>query len=73
MAAGEPRRGDILKCALRPVEDSLDLYEVDLSDAQLERLGGIFPTGVCDYDEPGVGEAPFTQPWYDFNAEDSAR
>jgi hypothetical protein len=46
---------------------------VDLSDAQLERLGGIFPTGVCDYDEPGVGEAPFTQPWYDFNAEDSAR
>jgi hypothetical protein len=70
MAAGEPRRGDILKCALRPVEESLDLYEVDLSDAQVDRLAGIFPTGVCDYDEPGVGEAPFTQPWYDFNAEE---
>jgi hypothetical protein len=70
MAAGEPRRGDILKCALRPVEDSLDRYEVSLSEAQVARLGEIFPTGVCDYDRPGVGEAPFTKPWYDFNAED---
>ena len=70
MAAGEPRRGDVLKCALRPAEDSLELYEVPLSDAQVARLAEIFPTGVCDYDRPGVGEAPFTQPWYDFNAED---
>ncbi len=68
MAAGEPRRGDILKCALRPVEDSLDLYEVSLSDAQVARLGDIFPTGVCDYDRPGVGEAPFEHPWFDFTA-----
>ena len=69
MAAGEPRRGDVLKCALRPVEDSLDLYDVPLSDAQIARLAEIFPTGVCDYDRPGVGEAPFTRPWYDFTAE----
>jgi len=69
MAAGEPRRGDVLKCALRPVEDSLDLYDVRLSDAQIARLAEIFPTGVCDYDRPGVGEAPFTHPWYDFTAE----
>jgi hypothetical protein len=68
MAAGEPRRGDVLKCALRPVEDSLDLYEVSLSDAQVARLGDIFPTGVCDYDRPGVGEAPFEHPWFDFTA-----
>jgi Tannase-like family of unknown function (DUF6351) len=70
MAAGEPRRGDVLKCALRPVEDSLDLYDVRLGDAQIARLAEIFPTGVCDYDRPGVGEAPFTQPWYDFTAEE---
>jgi hypothetical protein len=69
MAAGEPRRGDVLKCALRPVEDSLDLYDVRLSDARIARLAEIFPTGVCDYDRPGVGEAPFTHPWYDFTAE----
>jgi hypothetical protein len=69
MAAGEPRRGDILKCALRPVDDSLDLFAVPLSDAQVGRLAQIFPTGVCDYDRPGVGEVPFTQPWYDFTAE----
>jgi hypothetical protein len=69
MAAGAPRRGDVLKCALRPVEESTDLYEVDLTDAQLDRLAEIFPTGVCDYDRPGVGQAAFDRPWYDFTAE----
>jgi Tannase-like family of unknown function (DUF6351) len=69
MAAGEPRRGDTLKCALRPVEDSLERYEAPLSEPQVARLADIFPTGVCDYDRPGVGEAPFTQPWYDFTTE----
>jgi Tannase-like family of unknown function (DUF6351) len=69
MAAGEPRRGDILKCALRPVEGSLERYEAPLSEPQVARLADIFPTGVCDYDRPGVGEAPFTQPWYDFTTE----
>jgi hypothetical protein len=66
MAAGAPRAGDILKCALRPVEDSTDLYEVDLSDAQLDRLARIFPTGVCDYTQPSQGHADLDTTWYDF-------
>ena len=69
MAAGAPRRGDVLKCALRPVEESTDLYEVDLTDAQLDRPAETFPTGVCEYDLPGVGQAAFDRPWYDFTAE----
>jgi hypothetical protein len=51
------------------VEESTDLYEVDLTDAQLDRLAETFPTGVCDYGRPGVGQAAFDRPWYDFTAE----
>ncbi len=69
MAAGAPRAGDILKCTLRPVDESSDLYEVELSDAQLDRLAEIFPTGVCDYGEPSQGFVEFEDTWHDFNAE----
>lgn len=69
MAAGAPRAGDILKCALRAVDESSDLYEAELSPAQLDRLAEIFPTGVCDYGEPSQGFVEFEDTWYDFNAE----
>jgi Tannase-like family of unknown function (DUF6351) len=70
MAAGAPRSGDVLKCALQPVEDAGELYEVDLTDAQVERLAETFPSGVCDYGEPSQGFVEFDQTWFDFNAED---
>jgi Tannase-like family of unknown function (DUF6351) len=69
MAAGAPRSGDILKCALRPVEEATDLYEVELTDAHLDRLAEIFPTGVCDYREPSQGFVEFQETWYDFGAQ----
>jgi Tannase-like family of unknown function (DUF6351) len=69
MAAGAPRSGEVLKCALQPVEDAGELYDVDLTDAQLERLAEIFPDGVCDYGEPSQGFVEFDQTWFDFNAE----
>jgi Tannase-like family of unknown function (DUF6351) len=69
MAAGAPRAGDVLKCALVPVEDANDQYEVELTDAQVERLAEIFPTGVCDWSRPSQGFVPFDHPWYDFSAE----
>ncbi len=69
MAAGAPRAGDILKCALRPVDESTDLYDVDLTDAQLDRLARIFPTGVCDYTRPSQGHAELDTTWYDFGPE----
>jgi hypothetical protein len=69
MAAGGPRSGDILKCSLRPVEDATDLYEVELTDAQTDRLAEIFPTGVCDYTQPSQGQVEFENTWFDFGAE----
>ena len=66
MAAGGPRSGDVLKCALVPVEDAADQYEVELTDAHLDRLAEIFPTGVCDWSQPGEGQVAFEDTWYSF-------
>ncbi len=58
--AGESRRNDILKCQLKPLrrED----YTATFSDAQWAALEAVFPTGVCDFSKPGVGERA-TVPW----------
>ena len=69
MAAGAPRSGDVLKCALVPVDEATDQYEVELTDAQLDRLAEIFPTGVCDWSRPSQGFVAFDHTWYDFGAE----
>jgi len=66
MAAGAPRAGNVLKCALQPVDEATDDYEVALTDAQLDRLAEIFPTGVCDWSEPSQGFVAFDRTWYDF-------
>jgi hypothetical protein len=54
LAAGEPLTNDRLKCQLRPVRRTD--YTSPLTDAQFARLKSIFPDGVCDYSEPGVGK-----------------
>ena len=59
-AAGEPRSDDILKCQLKPLR--ADDYSVKFTAAQWARLQKAFPTGVCDYSKPGVGQQP-TIPW----------
>jgi Tannase-like family of unknown function (DUF6351) len=69
MAAGAPRSGDVLKCALVPFDEATDQYEVELTDAQLDRLNEIFSTGVCDWTQPSQGYVAFDHPWYDFGAE----
>ncbi|HEY3141333.1 MAG TPA: DUF6351 family protein [Acidimicrobiales bacterium] len=66
MAAGGPRSGDILKCQLVKVDDAADLYEVELSDPQIDRLADIFPDGVCDYSKPSVGQAEPDGTWQSF-------
>lgn len=59
--AGGPRTEDVLKCQLRPL--SLDDYGGRLTSAQFERLKTVFPTGVCDWRRPGVGQqAPVDAP-----------
>ena len=61
IVAGEPVIGEVLKCALKPV-DAKD-YKQPLNDAQLARLKTIFPAGTCDFSRPGVGQATLGQTW----------
>ena len=66
--AGQPFTDDVLKCQLRPL-DRRDYAAATpaLSDAQFIQLGGIFPTGVCDFSVPGVGQQS-TQTWLSYQA-----
>jgi len=52
--AGAPIANDVLKCRLKPA--SAAAYKVRFTPAQLARLKAIFPTGVCDFSKPGVGQ-----------------
>jgi hypothetical protein len=61
VAAGGPLAGDILKCALKPV-DPKD-YTQPLNADQLERLKKIFSQGVCDYTRPGVSQQKVQGTW----------
>lgn len=54
--AGGPLAGNVLKCALKPV-DSAD-YKVSFSADELTRLKAIFPNGVCDWSKAGVNQVP---------------
>lgn len=53
-AAGAPRRDDIIKCRLKPVD--LRDYDVTFSEGEKQVLNGVFASGVCDYSQLGVGE-----------------
>jgi hypothetical protein len=59
--AGGPLAENILKCQLKPL-NSADYAPVVLSSAQLGRLQGVFPDGVCDWDRPGVGQQRAASP-----------
>jgi hypothetical protein len=54
--AGGPLAANILKCQLKPV-DPKD-YQVRFSPSDLERLGALFPGGVCDWSKAGVNQVP---------------
>jgi hypothetical protein len=61
IAAGQDRRGDIIKCALVPVDP--DAYDVEFTSEQRDRLERVFPDGVCDWARPGVGQQPPDGVW----------
>ena len=60
LVAGMPDTRDILKCQVKPLQR--DDYGVTFTDAQWARLQQAFPTGVCDWSKPGVGQQVNT-PW----------
>ncbi len=61
MVAGDSFRGDMFKCALKPMPAALadGTYGATVFNAaQKEWLAKIFPEGVCDYKRPDQGRAP---------------
>ena len=58
--AGGPLAENILKCQLRPLNRAD--YDGRLSDGQWARLQAVFPGGVCDWAQPGVGQQPAVSP-----------
>lgn len=61
MVAGGPIESNIIKCELKAV-DPRD-YSVDFSSADYARLTRIFPTGVCNWEVPGVGQTDLAGTW----------
>ncbi|HET6921581.1 MAG TPA: DUF6351 family protein [Anaeromyxobacteraceae bacterium] len=60
--AGAGIRGDVFKCALKPVDRALadgTYGGVTFTPAEAARLQEIFPGGVCDWTRPDVG-----RPWW---------
>ena len=53
--AGGPRVENMLKCQLKALAVS-DYAPATVTAAQLARLNAVFPGGVCDYSQPGVGQ-----------------
>ena len=53
--AGGPITEDIFKCALKPLNFSEPDYAT-LDAAQRSRLAAVFPAGVCDWSQPGIGK-----------------
>jgi len=61
LVAGEPLENNVLKCRTMPVD--VRSYKVSFTAAETAQLKGIFPEGVCDYTEPGVGQRPTESTW----------
>src|SRR5690606_11677117 len=64
IAAGGPLEGLAGKCELTDIDPTS--YGIALTPEQEARLRAVFPDGVCDYDEPGVGLAELEGTWLDY-------
>jgi hypothetical protein len=56
LQAGQAPTRDVLKCALKPI--NFADYSVAFNVAEQAQLRSIFPNGVCDYSQPGIGQQP---------------
>jgi Tannase-like family of unknown function (DUF6351) len=65
IAAGGPLADDIGQCQLQPLNRSS--YRVSFTNVQWAEMKHIFPTGVCNWKRPGVGQQP-SHPWTTFAA-----
>jgi hypothetical protein len=63
--AGMPAASNVLKCQLKPLRKA-DYPGITFTDAQWSDLQAAFPTGVCDWSKPGVGQQPPIGDWLTF-------
>jgi hypothetical protein len=61
IAAGESLAADNLECQ-RKTLNRLEYGSITFTDEEWAILQATFPTGVCDFSKPGVGQQP-TLPW----------
>jgi hypothetical protein len=66
IAAGTPLTNDVVKCALKPVDPSD--YKQQMSDDQLQQIRSVFPTGVCDFSKPGIGQQVTKATWQRYDS-----
>jgi uncharacterized tannase-like protein DUF6351 len=59
--AGGPLAENILKCRLTPLNPA-DYVPIVFSSGQWARLEAVFPGGVCDWSQPGIGQQPAASP-----------
>jgi hypothetical protein len=64
--AGAPAASNILKCQLKPLSKA-DYPNTTFTDAQWSDLQAAFPSGVCDWTRPGVGQQAPIGSWLDFS------
>jgi hypothetical protein len=63
LRAGQPLGAPILKCRLRPL--NFGDYGTPTPN-QAVRLAQVFPSGVCDYSQPGLGQQLPARTWQEF-------
>jgi Tannase-like family of unknown function (DUF6351) len=64
LRAGSPLASDVIKCRLRRVR--LSDYGVPFTPERAERLRTVFPEGVCDYGQRGVGQRRMKETWLSY-------
>ncbi|MDT8911813.1 DUF6351 family protein [Amycolatopsis sp. PS_44_ISF1] len=65
-AAGEGLAMNTLKCRLEPLD--FRAYPVRFTRAEQAELRSAFPSGVCDYRRPGLGERRPAGPWLNYGS-----
>ena len=61
-SAGAPLRNDVIKCSRTPA-DPQSYDDVSFTEEQAKRLAQVFPDGVCDYGERGIGQVELEGTW----------
>jgi hypothetical protein len=70
LVAGEPLTMPALKCSLKPL--NFRDYPVTFTAAEQAELRQAFPTGVCDYNRPGVGVRAPIASWLSYGDDPDA-